>query len=198
MGEAVGGGRQWAVGGGRWALVEPGLQSRRHRVPQQRRSPVLPPQMRRPVVDRDGPPEIRIPPPAAAKRDRLYPRAPCGLDVVRRVTDHDSLRRRAPQVVERRLDDVRVGLRLLGVTRRRPPLDETLDAGAPKQPLEFFLARGAGDSERVPLADQVRDQFLRAGQPLHGGKVALPEDLAATFSEALPFGRVLFNSHELG
>ena len=76
--------------------------------------------------------------------------------------------------------------------------DETLDAGAPKQPLEFFLARGAGDSERVPLAGQVRDQFLRAGQPLHGGKVPLPEDLAATFSEALPFGRVLFNSHELG
>ena len=49
----------------------------------------------------------------------------------------------------------------------------------------------------MSLAGQVRHQFLCAGQSLHRGQVALPEDLPSALGQALPFRRVLFHADEL-
>jgi len=80
------------------------------------------------VEERGGARERRIvPPPTAAQRDRGHARPRRRLDVVGRVAEHRAVRRLAPAQSQRRLDDVGIRFRGVGVVSRRLRDQEVAD-----------------------------------------------------------------------
>jgi len=112
-----------------------------------------------------------------------------GFDIVRSISDHDGMPRRASRPLHRGLNDVGVRLGIRGVVGRGRRCNQIAEAGALQQRLQFILFGGTGDREREPVVTKTLEQFARARERMQPRQPGLRKNLCATRRDAAPFPR---------
>jgi len=119
------------------------------------------------------------------------------LDVVLRVADHHGVRRFYAGFLQRRADDVRIGLGVLRIVARRRDVDQGAEVAACEQAVELrFFRRRRNDDADAARANRF-EQFARPARRRDRRQFALLEDARARLADRLALRAILFEpGHE--
>ena len=136
---------------------------------------------------------------AAEQADRRQPRLARRLGIVRRVSHDDRLLgRHAVQLRQRRLEDVGVRLRPLGVVGRRGLLDQVVDAGDLLVSVEFLPLGRRGEHDLLAIPLDPLEEFAGHRERVDPGEVLALEELGALLLDPLTIAFHLLLGQEDG